>query len=489
MYKAKMGDKTANEIQVSIDLHPQGGSNSNSSNDDGRRKPTGTTVWAASAHIITALMGSGVLSLAWATAQLGWIFGPIVMLLFSLVTCYTFALFAAAVCCPSGDLVTGNTNDTYMDVIRSKLGGITFEICRVVYYMSLFGVASGYTTESSASLNAIQWSRWFDYGGDKNPFHMNQKQWILIFGCIQIFLSQIYGFGKLRRLSIFVTAVTSFTYSMIGVGLSIAEVSETGKFRGSLTGISFGSVTETQKIWKTFQALGVVAFAYSYFTIFIEIHDAIKSSPSEAKTMEKASVISVGITTLLYMLCGCFGYAAFGDSSPENLLSDSGLHQPFWLLQIANVAIVIHLLGAYQVYCQPLFAFIEKQASKRFPNSAFINREVKIPIPGFGPSNQTLFRLVSRTVFVSITTVISMLLPFFNDGVGLLGALGFWPFTVYFPVEMYIVQKKIQKWSANWIGLQILSFACFIISIAAATGSIAGLVLDLKSFKPFKSAT
>lgn len=45
----------------------------------------------------------------------------------------------------------------------------------------------------------------------------------------------------------------------------------TGTFRGSLTGISIGTVTETQKIWRSFQALGDIAFAYSYSVILIEI--------------------------------------------------------------------------------------------------------------------------------------------------------------------------------------------------------------------------
>ncbi|MBA0849016.1 hypothetical protein Goshw_010073 [Gossypium schwendimanii] len=87
-----------------------------------------------------------------------------------------------------------------------------------------------------------------------------------------------------------------------------------------------------------------------------------------------------------------------------------------------------------------------------------------------------------------LTTLISMLLPFFNDIVGLLGAIGFWPLTVYFPVEMYISQNKIAKWSTRWLCLQILSIACLIITIAAAAGSIAGVILDLKSYKPFSTA-
>ncbi|KAI3901824.1 hypothetical protein MKW92_047714, partial [Papaver armeniacum] len=52
------------------------------------------TVWTATAHIITAVIGSRVLSLAWEIAQLGWIGGPAVMLVFAFVIYYTSCLLA-----------------------------------------------------------------------------------------------------------------------------------------------------------------------------------------------------------------------------------------------------------------------------------------------------------------------------------------------------------------------------------------------------------
>jgi hypothetical protein len=76
-------------------------------------------MWTASAHIITAVIGSGVLSLGWAIAQLGWVAGPVVMLLFSLVTYYTSSLLAD--CYRSGDPSTGKRNYTYMDAVNANL--------------------------------------------------------------------------------------------------------------------------------------------------------------------------------------------------------------------------------------------------------------------------------------------------------------------------------------------------------------------------------
>ncbi|CBI16783.3 unnamed protein product, partial [Vitis vinifera] len=64
--------------------------------------------------------------------------------------------------------------------------------------------------------------------------------------------------------------------------------------------------------------------------------------------MKKATSVNIAVTTAFYMLCGCMGYAAFGDLAPGNLLTRFGFYNPFWLLDIANVAVVVHLVGAYQ---------------------------------------------------------------------------------------------------------------------------------------------
>ena len=87
--------------------------------DDGREKRTGTWL-TASAHIITAVIGSGVLSLAWAIAQLGWIAGTLILIIFSFITYFTSTMLADFYRAP--DPLTGKRNYTYMDVVRSYLG-------------------------------------------------------------------------------------------------------------------------------------------------------------------------------------------------------------------------------------------------------------------------------------------------------------------------------------------------------------------------------
>ncbi|XP_051227576.1 amino acid permease 3 [Lolium perenne] len=450
--------------------------------DDGRNKRTGT-MWTASSHIITAVIGSGVLSLGWAIAQLGWVAGPAVMLLFSLVTYFTSSLLSD--CYRSGDQSTGKRNYTYMDAVNANLSGVKVKLCGVLQYANIVGVAIGYTIAASTSMLAIRRANCFHGKGHANPCKISSTPYMLIFGVAQVFFSQIPDFDQISWLSMLAAAM-SFTYSSIGLGLGIVQVIANGGVQGSMTGISIGAaVIPMQKVWRSTQAFGDIAFAYSYSLILIEIQDTIRAPPpSESTVMKRATGVSVAVTTVFYMLCGCMGYAAFGDAAPGNLLTGFGFYEPFWLLDIANAAIVVHLVGAYQVYCQPLFAFVEKSAAQRWPDSKFVTGEVEVPLLR-GKVN--MFRATWRTAFVVATTVVSMMLPFFNDVVGFLGALGFWPLTVYFPVEMYVVQKKVPKWSTKWVCLQMLSVCCLVISLAAAAGSIAGIKSDLKVYHPFKS--
>ncbi|RWV96598.1 hypothetical protein GW17_00040675 [Ensete ventricosum] len=466
-------------MEVSLELGAPGASKW--FDDDGRVKRTGT-LWTASAHIITAVIGSGVLSLAWAIGQLGWVAGPVAMLLFSFVTYYTSALLAD--CYRSGDPNTGKRNYTYMDAVRANLDGFKVKLCGCLQYLNIVGVAIGYTIAASISMV----SNCFHKNGDDSPCRVNSNPYMIMFGVAEIIFSQIPDFDQIWWLSI-VAAVMSFTYSSIGLSLGIVQVIKNGGVKGSLTGISIGTVSEMDKIWRSLQAFGDIAFAYSYSIILIEIQDTIRAPPpSEAKVMKRATLISVAVTTIFYMLCGCMGYAAFGDMAPGNLLTGFGFYNPYWLLDIANVAIVVHLIGAYQVYCQPLFAFVEKWALETWPRSQFIGKEIHVPLPARRSYKLNLFRLIWRTTFVVVSTVVSMLLPFFNDVVGFLGAIGFWPLTVYFPVEMYIVQKKVARWSTKWVCLQLLSLACLAITIASAVGSVAGVVSDLKFYRPFKAS-
>jgi hypothetical protein len=94
---------------------------------------------------------------------------------------------------------------------------------------------------------------------------------MILFGAAEVVFSQIPDFDQIWWLSI-VAAVMSFTYSGIGLALGVMQTVANGGFKGSLTGVAIGDgVTSTQKVWRSLQAFGNIAFAYSYSIILIEI--------------------------------------------------------------------------------------------------------------------------------------------------------------------------------------------------------------------------
>ena len=97
--------------------------------------------------------------------------------------------------------------------------------------------------------------------------------------------------------------------------------------------------------------------------------------------MKKASFIGVSTTTMFYMLCGVLGYAAFGNQAPGNFLTGFGFYDPFWLIDVGKVCIAVHLIGAYQVFCQPIYQFVEAWARARWPDSGFLNAERVVRVP------------------------------------------------------------------------------------------------------------
>lgn len=131
---------------------------------------------------------------------------------------------------------------------------------------------------------------------------------------------------------------------------------------------------------------------------------------------------------------------------------------------------------------QPFFAFVEDWSHKKWPESRFIEKEYYI-----GSYSLNLFRLTWRTMYVIIVTIVAMIFPFFNSFLGLIGAATYWPLTVYFPIEMYISQAKIQRGCFTWIWLKILSLTCLIVALLAAAGSIRGLAVSVSDFELFHS--
>ncbi|BFG18510.1 hypothetical protein CerSpe_047840 [Prunus speciosa] len=481
MVNTVLDHQTQNQLCESGSEYPPGNVEDGDGevDDDRKSKRTGT-VWTACAHIITTSIGAGVLSLAWAMSQLGWVAGICTMLFCSLAALYAATLLAD--CYRFPDPVTGNRNYSYMEAVKSNLGGtIFYKFCGWMVYLNLATIGVGFTITTAKSMVAIQKSHCHRKNGGDAPCMFSNIPHVVAFGIVEILLSQLSNFHKISWLSK-LAAITSFGYAFIGIGLSLSKIIAGHGGKPTVAGVDLSS---SEKIWRMFVAAGDIAFACSYALVLFDIQDTLKSSPPENKVMKKAVSIGGLVMIIVFLMCGSLGYAAFGDKTPENLLAGFGDDMAFWLVDMANVFIVVHIVGAYQVLCQPVFRIVEILARRRWNRSKFINRETPIRI-GKMSFNINMFRLSWRTAYGVVVTFVAIALPFFSDMLALLGAIGYWPLIIYIPLEMHIEQKKIGKLTIRWFGLHLLSFLCLLLSLAAASGAIHGIYKSLNTYKLFQ---
>lgn len=131
-----------------------------------------------------------------------------------------------------------------------------------------------------------------------------------------------------------------------------------------------------------------------------------------------------------------------------------------------------------QVYNQPLFATVENWFRFKFPDSEFVNNTFILKLWLLPPFELNFLSLSFRTAYVVSTTVIAMIFPYFNQILGVLGSISFWPLTIYFPVELYLSRSSTDAWTAKWIMLRTFSIFGFGFGLFTLIGCIRGIVTE-----------
>lgn len=107
--------------------------------------------------------------------------------------------------------------------------------------------------------------------------------------------------------------------------------------------------TTSGNILNFFSALGNIAFAFAGHNVVLEIQATIPSTPERPskKPMWRGVIIAYVIVALCYFPVSLVGYYVFGNTVDDNILIT--LETPKWLIAMANLFVVIHVLGGYQV--------------------------------------------------------------------------------------------------------------------------------------------
>lgn len=135
----------------------------------------------------------------------------------------------------------------------------------------------------------------------------------------------------------------SYSYSTIAWGASVDK--------GVQPNVQYGYKAKTAAgtVFDFFGALGEVAFAYAGHNVVLEIQATIPSTPEKPSKgpMWRGVVVAYIVVALCYFPVALIGYWMFGNAVEDNILMS--LEKPAWLIAMANMFVVIHVIGSYQV--------------------------------------------------------------------------------------------------------------------------------------------
>lgn len=107
--------------------------------------------------------------------------------------------------------------------------------------------------------------------------------------------------------------------------------------------------TTSATVLNFFTGLGGIAFSYAGHNVVLEIQATIPSTPSNPSKgpMWKGVVVAYVVVALCYFPVALVGYGVFGNAVSENILIS--LKTPVWAIAFANLFVVMHVIGSYQV--------------------------------------------------------------------------------------------------------------------------------------------
>lgn len=193
------------------------------------------------------------------------------------------------------------------------------------------------------------------------PFLANYRQtyFILFFVGLQILLSQIPNFNRLKIISL-LAALMSVCYSMVAFCASTVKGVDHHP-----THYGFRSDDVAGKIFDVFNALGTIAFAFAGHSVVLEIQATLPSTPDKPSKvpMWRGVVVAYIIVIACYLSVAISGFWAFGNAVEDDVLLS--LERPPWVIAVANLMVFFHVIGSFQVFAMPIFDTIELHLKRR----------------------------------------------------------------------------------------------------------------------------
>ncbi|KAL4424863.1 hypothetical protein ABPG77_011113 [Micractinium sp. CCAP 211/92] len=405
-----------------------------------------------------------LLGLPAAMARLGWAGGSAVLLAGFL--CILHAATHIVMLHEHGGKRHNRYRELAQAVFGSKVGAwalLPFQFTVNIGTCVVYQVVSGQALQSICLA-----ARGAGGGGGDDPSSagcLRLTWWILIFSASQLVLCLLPDINSLTTVTALGAVTTLGFAGLATVGSAVHGRAPDVSYalQGSPADVAFNA----------FSSLGAVFLLFG-LTVLLEIQSTLRPVHGSAvPPMVRATVGGYSVLLALFLAVAVSGYWAFGNSVQSIVLQSIG--NPAWLVIAGYLCMVINAIPGYLVFAHSVFDYVELKI--------MLSHWTGLEFQG-GPLLLAK-RFGFRWAFVGATAAVAICLPFVNDLMGLIGALGYVPLCFVMPCAMFLRVRRgeLSTWqvAANWAVI----LASSLVAVLASLGSLRSLIVAFGSYHFF----
>ncbi|GAB4823641.1 hypothetical protein N2152v2_010687 [Parachlorella kessleri] len=399
-----------------------------------------------------------VLGLPYAMATLGWVPGVLLLAFVTLESAYAAYLLATL-----HELRDGRRIKTLRALARETCGRWGKRVVVALQFFIMIGSDIVLTVAAGASIMNLVHNCFGSEGAACASHEYKAWPWTVLFGGCMLILAQLPNFHDLAIVSLMGSCMPIIYSSIALVSILV---------HGPEDDLDY-SIIRGENDFKTAMSvlggIGSIFFAYGGQVVQNEVTATLITPPSIMTSMKRALSVAYGVIGVGYFAVSICGYAFFGNAVTGNIMQSLPYAVPAY---IANSCVVLHVAAAYQVLGMPVYHALEHrvQSLKGWNNKL---------------SSNFMLRLVVRSTYVGICTLLAAMIPFFSQLGGLIGGMGVGPLCGVVPIVMWEVYNRgyvsrLQS-AFNWT-LVVLLMA---VSVATTIASFEQIVDQAHTFKIF----
>lgn len=285
-----------------------------------RSTSNGMSDFQAGVSLAKAIMGAGTFAMPWAFSQMGYVVGPLVLMMIMYLSVYSLGLL---VTCARG-------RTSYVDVARGIFGVRGAFLAYSASISASIGVCGSYLVFMASTLHTLL------------P-HISQNSYLLLLAPPAILLSSVRNVQRFAFTSLLgdISVVLGMVVVVI-YGISYHKRSEDDEDRGLVAAGSFKSMP-----------LGFGSIGYLFLVHFLSL--PIESAMTRPERFPAVALVTFSFCGLLSVAFGLIGYLTFGNKTQQIVLLN--VEGSFFITAV-KLLLCCDLLFTYPVVMRPSIVIV-----------------------------------------------------------------------------------------------------------------------------------